>query len=81
MTQTTKTTKVIKAGEMIVEVTLEPEDDGTGVTYFFTNIPDGIKPEDNEAGTRLTLEKLTRYVEDRALPNNAIHHGTRNPSL
>lgn len=58
-------------GEMIVEVTLEPEDGGTRVTYFFSNIPEGIKPEDNDTGTQLTLEKLARYVEDRDLPNNA----------
>lgn len=69
------------AGEMMVEVTLEPEVGGTRVTYFFTHIPIGIKPEDNEAGTRLTLEKLARYVEDRALPNNAIHHGPSNSGL
>jgi hypothetical protein len=29
----------------------------------FRNIPSGIRPEDNEEGTQLTLEKLARYVE------------------
>jgi uncharacterized protein YndB with AHSA1/START domain len=51
------------AGEMIMEVTLEPEDGGTTVSIVFKNIPPGIRPEDNEAGTRSTLEKLARYVE------------------
>jgi hypothetical protein len=29
----------------------------------FRNIPPGIKPEDNEKGTALTLQKLAAYVE------------------
>lgn len=48
---------------MIMEVTFEPEDAGTRVTILFKNIPPGIRPEDNEAGTEMTLEKLARYVE------------------
>ncbi len=44
-------------------VTLEAEDGGTRVTIVFTDIPSGIRPADNEAGTRSTLEKLARYVE------------------
>jgi uncharacterized protein YndB with AHSA1/START domain len=51
------------SGEMIMEVTLEPVDGGTNVTYFFRDIPEGIRPEDNEAGTISTLEKLARFVE------------------
>ena len=51
------------AGEMIMEVTFEAKDSGTRVTILFTNLPSGIKPEDNEAGTQSTLEKLARYVE------------------
>ena len=50
-------------GEMIMEVTFEAEDDGTRVTIVFKNIPSGIRAEDNEAGTRSTLEKLARYIE------------------
>jgi hypothetical protein len=30
---------------------------------FSKNIPQGIRPEDNEAGTISTLEKLADYVE------------------
>jgi len=51
------------SGEMIMEVTFEAEGGGTRVTILFKNIPSGIRPEDNEAGTRSKLEKLTRYVE------------------
>lgn len=51
------------SGEMIMEVTLEAEADGTTVSVLFKDIPSGISPEDNEVGTRLTLEKLARYVE------------------
>jgi uncharacterized protein YndB with AHSA1/START domain len=51
------------SGEMIMEVTLEPEDGGTIVSILFKNIPSGIRPQDNEIGTQSTLEKLARFVE------------------
>lgn len=51
------------SGEMIMEVTFEAEDGGTTVSVSLKDIPSGIRPEDNEAGTQLTLEKLARYVE------------------
>jgi uncharacterized protein YndB with AHSA1/START domain len=54
------------SGELIMEVTLEAEDDGTVVTIVFKNIPSGIRLEDNETGTRLSLEKLAHYVEQGA---------------
>lgn len=50
-------------GEMIMEVTLEPEEDGTTVSIVFKDIPSGIRPQDNELGTQSTLEKLARFVE------------------
>ena len=50
-------------GEMIMEVTFEAEDNGTTVSLVFKNIPSGVRPEDNEAGTQSSLEKLARYVE------------------
>jgi uncharacterized protein YndB with AHSA1/START domain len=49
--------------KMTSEVRLEPTDDSTKVTFIFTNIPKGIKPEDNEAGTISSLKKLADYVE------------------
>jgi uncharacterized protein YndB with AHSA1/START domain len=51
------------AGEMTMVVTFEESDGGTEVTLLFEKIPPGIRPEDNEAGTRSSLEKLARYVE------------------
>jgi uncharacterized protein YndB with AHSA1/START domain len=51
------------SGEMIMEVTLEAADGGTNVVIVFKNMPSGIRPEDNEAGTQSSLEKLARYVE------------------
>lgn len=51
-------------GEMIMETSLEEVADAfTEVTIIFKNIPPGIKPEDNEAGTEQSLEKLARYLE------------------
>ena len=50
-------------GEMIMVVTLEAEDGGTRVSILFKDIPSGIRSEDNDAGTRSSLEKLARYVE------------------
>lgn len=52
------------SGEMIIEITFEPTENGTNVTYFFKNIPKGIRPEDNEAGTVSLLNKLAKYVEN-----------------
>lgn len=51
------------AGEMTVHTTLEPAGAGTRITMLCENIPSGIRPEDNEAGCRSTLEKLAAYVE------------------
>lgn len=50
-------------GEMIMDVTLKPESEGTLVSFEFTNIPAGIRLEDNKAGTQSTLKKLALYVE------------------
>lgn len=35
----------------------------TEVTVRCENIPQGIRPEDNEAGSRSSLEKLARFIE------------------
>jgi uncharacterized protein YndB with AHSA1/START domain len=53
------------AGEMTMTVTLEEVAAGTDVTIAFENIPPGIRPEDNDAGTRSSLAKLARYVAAR----------------
>jgi uncharacterized protein YndB with AHSA1/START domain len=51
------------SGKMFMIVILEERDEGTEVTIMFENLPVGINPVDNEAGTRSSLEKLARYVE------------------
>jgi uncharacterized protein YndB with AHSA1/START domain len=51
------------AGEMIMVVTLEAAEGGTIVSIVFKDLPPGIRPDDNAAGTQSSLEKLTRYVE------------------
>jgi uncharacterized protein YndB with AHSA1/START domain len=50
-------------GEMTIEVTFEAAAGGTEVTFLFTNLPPGVRAEDNEAGTRLSLEQLARRFE------------------
>jgi uncharacterized protein YndB with AHSA1/START domain len=50
-------------GEMTLEVIIEPVPDGTAVTLLFADLPPGLRPADNDAGTRLSLEQLARWVE------------------
>ncbi|HVJ42404.1 MAG TPA: SRPBCC domain-containing protein [Dongiaceae bacterium] len=47
-------------GEMIVTVTFDAAGGGTEVVFLCENLPPGIRPEDNEAGARLSLEQLAR---------------------
>lgn len=51
------------AGEMTIDVTFRPAPGGTEVTFTATNLPPGVRPEDNEAGTRLSLDQLARRFE------------------
>ncbi|TXL81742.1 ATPase [Vineibacter terrae] len=51
------------AGGMTMTVTLDPVPDGTAVTLSFENLPPGLRPEDNDAGARLSLAQLARFVE------------------
>ncbi|WP_254533454.1 SRPBCC family protein [Natrinema gelatinilyticum] len=51
------------AGEMWIIVTLADVGCGTEVTYRCENIPEGIRPEDNEAGCRSSLGKLAELLE------------------
>ena len=54
------------SGEMTLEATFDPANGGTEVTIVCRDIPPGIRPEDNEAGCRASLEKLARYVESES---------------
>ena len=48
------------AGEMMMTVTLADAPGGTEATLAFTNLPPGLRPEDNDVGARLSLEQLAR---------------------
>jgi uncharacterized protein YndB with AHSA1/START domain len=48
-------------GEMILVADLEDVAEGTRVTITCSNVPPGVPPEDNETGTRESLEKLARH--------------------
>ncbi len=54
------------AGEMTMIVELEEGDVATDVTLRFDGIPPGIRLEDNEEGSRLSLEKLAALLEPDA---------------
>ena len=60
------------AGEMTMMVTLEEVDTGTAVTIAFEGLPPGIRPEDNDVGTRSSLEKLARFVEATVNKNGPV---------
>lgn len=51
------------AGEMTLIWSLVDVDGGTEVTVRCENIPRGIRPEDNEEGSRSSLDKLAAFVE------------------
>lgn len=51
------------SGEMVMTATLDAKDNQTVVTLEFENLPAGVRPEDNDAGTRSSLEKLARLLE------------------
>jgi uncharacterized protein YndB with AHSA1/START domain len=51
------------SGEMRMTATFEEVPGGTDVTMLFTNLPPGLRAEDNEAGARLSLGQLARRFE------------------
>jgi uncharacterized protein YndB with AHSA1/START domain len=51
------------AGQMTVTTTLADADGGTEVSLTFDGLPPGIRPADNELGTRMALAKLAALVE------------------
>jgi uncharacterized protein YndB with AHSA1/START domain len=50
-------------GEMTLIATFEEMSGGAEVTLVFENLPPGLRAEDNEAGSRLSLEQLARRFE------------------
>ena len=57
------TTDPALSGEMTIVVTFDEVSGGTEVTFLCQNLPPGLRPEDNEAGSRLSLEQLARRCE------------------
>ncbi|HZQ06225.1 MAG TPA: SRPBCC family protein [Anaerolineae bacterium] len=51
------------AGEMKMTVRFADADGGTQVTLLYENVPVGIRPEDNEEGSRQSLKKLAALLE------------------
>ena len=50
-------------GEMTITVTFDEAPGGTEVTFLCTDLPPGLRAEDNEEGARLSLEQLARRFE------------------
>ena len=55
-------------GEMTLTATFDAVAGGTEVTLAFTNLPPGVRPEDNDAGARSSLEQLARRFEGPGRP-------------
>ncbi len=51
------------SGIMRMTWTFQPEEDGTLVTVRAENVPEGIRPEDHQAGLSSSLENLAAFVE------------------
>src|SRR5262245_36746974 len=51
------------AGEMTIEITFDEVAGRTEVTFLCRNLPPGLRPEDNDAGARLSLAQLARRFE------------------
>jgi len=50
-------------GEMTIVVTLEEVAGGTEVAFICKDLPPGLRAEDHDAGSRLSLEQLARRCE------------------
>ena len=57
------TTDPAFSGEMTMIATFEEVSGGTEVKLVLKNLPPGLRAEDNEAGSRLSLEQLARRFE------------------
>ncbi len=50
-------------GEMTMVITFAEVTGGIDVVLLCSNLPPGLRPEDNDAGARLSLEQLARRFE------------------
>jgi len=57
------TTDPAFSGEMTLTATFEAVSGGTEVTLMFEDLPPGLRAQDNETGSRLSLEQLSRCFE------------------
>ena len=57
------TTDPAFSGEMTLTATFEAVSGGTEVTLMFEDLPPGLRAQDNETGSRLSLEQLARRFE------------------
>jgi uncharacterized protein YndB with AHSA1/START domain len=53
------------SGTMRMIWTFQPQEAGTIVTVRAENVPNGIRPEDHEAGMNSSLENLARFLDGR----------------
>ncbi len=51
------------SGTMKMSWTFQPRGERTLVTIQARNVPEGIRPEDHDAGLNSTLQKLAEFVE------------------
>lgn len=51
-------------GEMTMVITFDDVPGGTEVVFACSNLPPGLRPEDNDAGARLSLAQLARRFEE-----------------
>lgn len=51
------------AGEMKITTSFTDTDEGTEITVLCQDIPPGIRPEDNEMGSKQSLQKLATLIE------------------
>jgi uncharacterized protein YndB with AHSA1/START domain len=54
-----------RTGEMVMTTSLRAVDGATEVSVVCENLPDSIRPEDNEEGSRQALARLARLAEGR----------------
>lgn len=50
-------------GDMTIRYTLRARDGGTEIEGLHENLPDGVPPDQNELGWRMSLGKLAALVE------------------
>ena len=53
------------SGQMKITWTLEEAERGTEVTVSCENVPEGMRPDDHQAGLTSTLENLAAFTEGR----------------